>query len=307
VAILTEQQLLGNKIGRWAIRNLARTVDRLARVLPLSWLRAIATGLAYLIYLLYPSRQRLARENIRKVFGDQFSTAQRRSIALRSTINICQTMIELFKMRYMTPEQVNALVSLEGAEHLRQALSENRGAVVITAHFGNWELAGARFAAEGFPVTVLARDSDEPVAALLINRARQHHNIEVLQREDIRQMIRTLRDNRGLGILPDQHAAAGGIELDFLGRPASTAIGPAVLARHTRCAIVPFFARRLPNGTFHSQVLPPLPLPQTDDRDQFIKQLTQQINDAMSEQIRRYPEQWLWLHDRWKVDPGNSA
>jgi len=305
VSILTEQQSVGNRIGRWAIRNLVRTTDGLARVLPLSWLRAIATGLAYLIYVLYPSRQRLARENVRKAFGNQFSAAQRRSIALRSTINICKTMIELFKMRYMTPEQVKALVFLEGSEHLRQALSENRGAVVVTAHFGNWELAGARFAAEGFPVTVLARDSDEPVTALLINRARQHHNMAVLQREDIRELIRALHGNRSLGILPDQHAAAGGIELDFLGRPASTATGPAVLSRHAGCAIVPFFARRLPNGTFHSQVLPPLPLPQTDDRDQFIRQLTQQINDIISEQIRRYPEQWLWLHDRWKVDPSN--
>ncbi len=304
---MTERQPVGNRIGYWTIRNLARTVDGLARILPLSWLRAVATGLAYLIYLLYPSRQRLARENIRKVFGDQFSAAQRRSIALRSTINIGKTMIELFKMRYMTPEQLKALVSLEGAEHLHQVLAENRGAVVITAHFGNWELGGARFAAEGFPVTVLARDSDEPVCARLINQARQHHNIEVLQREDIREMIRALRNNRGLGILPDQHAAAGGIELDFLGRPASTATGPAVLARHTGCAVVPFFTRRLPNGTFHSQVLPPLPLPQTDDREQFVRQLMQQINDIISEQIRRYPEQWLWLHDRWKTDRPDRA
>ena len=302
MSTVTERQPVGKRIGYWIVRNLVRTADGLARILPLSWLRAMATGLAYLIYLLYPSRQRLARQNIHKAFGDQFSAAQRRSIALHSTINICKTMIELFKMRYMTPEQVKALVSLEGTDHLHQVLAEGEGAVVVTAHFGNWELGGARFAAEGLPVTVLARDANEPVSARLINQARQHHNIEVLRREDIRDMIRTLRDSRGLGILPDQHAAEGGIELDFLGRPASTATGPAVLARHTGCAIVPFFARRLPNGTFHTQVLPPLPLPQTDDRDQFIGQLTQQINDAIGEQIRRYPEQWLWLHNRWKTD-----
>ncbi len=304
---MTERRAVGKRIGYWMLRNVARTVDGLARILPLSWLRAIATGLAYLIYLLCPSRQRLARENIRKVFGDQFSAAQQRSIVLQSTINICKTMIELFKMRYMTPEQVKALVSLEGAEHLQQVLAEDRGAVVFTAHFGNWELGGARFAAEGLPVTVLARDSNEPVCARLINQARQHHNIEVVRRQDIRDMIRVLRDNRGLGILPDQHAAEGGIEVNFLGRPASTAIGPAVLSRHTGCALVPFFTRRLTNGTFHIQVLPPLPLPQTDDHDQFARQLMQQVNDVIGEQIRRYPEQWLWLHDRWKVDPGNSA
>ncbi len=299
---MTERRPLVKRIGYWLLRTVARTVDGLARILPLSWLRAIATGLAYLIYLLCPSRQRLARENVRKVFGDQFSAAQRRRIVLQSTINICKTMIELFKMRYMTPEQVKALVSLEGAEHLHQAFAEGQGAVVFTAHFGNWELGGARFAAEGFPVTVLARDATEPVCARLINQARQHHNIEVLGREDVRAMIRILRDNRGLGILPDQHAAGRGLELEFLGRPAATAAGPAVLALHTGCALVPFFTRRLPDGSFDSQILPPLPRPQTDDRDQFIRQLTQQINNTMSEQIRRYPEQWLWLHNRWKTD-----
>ncbi len=299
---MTKRPTMGKRIGYWMLRNTARTIDGLARILPLRWLQAIATGLAYLIYLLWPSRQRLARENIRKVFGEQLSAAQCRRIALQSTINICKTMIELFKMRYMTPEQVKALVALEGAEYLHQALAEGHGAVVLTAHFGNWELGGARFTAEGFPVTVIARDSNEPVCARLINQARQHHNIKVLRREDIREMIHALRNNRGLGILPDQHAAEGGIELDFMGRPAFTATGPAALARRTGCPIIPFFVRRLPSDTFHSQVFPPLPLPQTDDREQFTRQLTQQINDIISEQIRRYPEQWLWLHDRWKMD-----
>lgn len=299
---MADRRPLSKRIGYWLIRNLTRAMDGLARILPLSWLRAVGTAAAYLIYLLFPSRQRLARENLRKAFGDRFSPAQRRTIARQATINICHTMVELLKMRYMSPAQIRALVSLQDEHYLHQVLGEGKGAVVITAHFGNWELGGARFAAEGFAVTVLARDPNEHFTAELINQARQHHNIEVIGRDDLRSMIRTLRDNRGLGILPDQHAAEGGIVVHFLGRSASTATGPAILALRTGSPIVPFFTQRRPDGSLQTRVLPPVDLPETDNRDEFVRQVTQRINDVIGHQISQQPQQWLWLHDRWKAD-----
>lgn len=298
-----EQRLLGKRIGYFMIRALSVTIDKLARVLPLSWLRGIATCIGYLIYLFIPSRQRLARNNIRQAFGERFTPAQRRRIALQATINICKTMIELFKMRYMSSAEIKSLVSPEGVEHIRAAFQQGRGVIVITAHFGNWEIGGARFAADGFPVVVLARDANEGVTANLINQARTCHDITILGRDDLRAMLRVLRSNKGIGILPDQHAAEGGIIADFLGRPASTAPGPAVLALRTDCPVIPFFTRRKPDGTFHSQVLPPIEISKTGDRQQDIKALTEKINQVIGQQISTYPEQWLWLHNRWKVNP----
>ena len=292
---------VGKRIGYLAVRAITVVANGLARVLPLSWLRAIATGFGYLLCLLIPSRQRMAAENIRKAFGDRFTTTECRQIARRATINIAKTMLELLKMQYLRPEQVEKLVSLEGLEHLQAPHQRGQGVILLTAHFGNWELGGARITAERYPMVVIARDASEHFSASVINRARTRHNMTVIGREDLRAMIRALRSNNILAILPDQHAARGGIVVDFLGRPAATAPGPAVLALRTGCAIVPFFAYRQPNGTLHTRLFPPLEFTATANPDKDIRALTQKINQTIGAQIAEHPEQWLWLHNRWKA------
>jgi KDO2-lipid IV(A) lauroyltransferase len=124
----------------------------------------------------------------------------------------------------------------------------------------------------------------------------------VLSQEDLRGMLRALQANRVLGILPDQHAAFGGIIVDFLGRPAATAVGPAVLAFRTGCAVVPGFCYRRPDGTYLARFFPPLELVRTGDREHDVRENTILFNEVIGEQIREHPEQWLWLHRRWKVD-----
>ncbi len=284
------------------LRMLTATVDAMARVLPLSWLRGVATIIAHLICLFIPSRQRMAAENIGKAFGNRFTAAERRRMARQVTINICRTMVELLKMQYMGPEDIKKLVSLEGLEHLRTAQQHGKGIIVVSAHFGGWEPGGARITAEGFPMVVIARDANEKHSASLINRARRRHNMTAIDRDDLRAMLRVLRSNQTLGILPDQHAANGGIIMDFLGRPASTAPGPAVLALRTGCAIVPFFTYRQPDGSLHTRILPALEVTRTGNHDQDVRRLTERINQIIADQITEHPEQWLWLHDRWKAD-----
>ena len=273
----------------------------LVYLLPLGWLRRLATAIAYLICVCVPSRLRLAQENLRKAFGDRFSPAERRRIARQAAVNISKTMIELLKMRHLTPQQVGELVSVRGAEHLRAALDRGKGVILLTAHFGNWEIGGARLVADGFPLVAIARDANEELAARLINQARERHGELVLSREDLRETLRALRNNQCLAILPDQHAARGGIVVEFLGRPAATATGVATLAVRTGCAVVPLFGPRRPDDTIDGYVLPPVELIETGDRDKDIRANTQLFNDIIGEQISKRPEQWLWLHDRWKV------
>ena len=298
----SRQRPLGKRIRYFMVRMFTTSVDALARVLPLGWLRRLAILEAHLLRLLVPSRQRLACENIRKAFGDRFTAAERRRIALQSTINICQTMGELLKMRYISPEEVKRLVSLHGAEHIRAAQQRGKGVMMLSAHLGNWELGGARITAEGYPMVVVARDATEVVTAGLINQARTRQNMTVIGREDLRAMLQALRSNKALGILPDQYAARGGILVDFLGRTTLTATGPAVLALRTGCAIVPFFTTRRPDGSLETQVFPALEVTTTGERNEDVRVLTEKINRIIAEQITAHPEQWLWLHDRWKVD-----
>ena len=292
---------LKRRIAYLLLRAFTLIIAGLVWLLPLSWLRRLATGIAYMVCVLVPSRLGLAEENLRQVFRDRFDVGQRRHIARQATVNICKTMIELLKMRYLSPQQIAEVVSLRGEEHLWTALESGKGLILLTAHFGNWEIGGARLVAAGFPVVVIARDASETFAASLMNEARERQGMEVLRRGDLREILRALRNNKCLAILPDQHAARGGIVVDFLGRPAATAVGTATLALRTDCAVLPLFGPRRADDTIDGYILPPVELIRTDDRERDIEANTQLFNDIIGEQIRKYPEQWLWLHNRWKV------
>ena len=291
-------------------RSLERGVTRavsgasamLVRVLPLSALRRLADGTAWLIRKLAPSRQRVAMDSMRRVFGAHYSEREYCALAAEVTRGICRTMVELLKSPYLSPEQRGWLVQASGLEHMREALAQGRGVILLTAHFGNWELMGPLLTSQGWPVSVVARDSGEAFTASLINRAREAHGLEVLEREDPRGMLRALRAGRILAILPDQHAAGGGIVVDFLGRPASTAVGVATLAARTGALVVPGFCSRRPDGTFDAVFYPALELVNTGDREADVRANTILANRAIEEQILADPAQWLWLHRRWKVD-----
>ena len=289
-------------LERALTRSASALFSCLARGLSLRALRRVADAAAWLIRMLVPSRQHVALDNMRRVFGDRYTDRQYRALAAEVTRGICRTMVELLKSPYLTPEQLRALVRLHGLEHLHEALAQGHGVLLLTAHFGNWELMGAMAAREGLPLAVIARDSQEASTASLINRSRESHGIEVLEREDTRAMLRALRNNRILGILPDQHAAGGSVIVDFLGRPAATAVGVATLAARTGARVVPGFCLRRPDGSFDVIVQPPLELAQTGDREADLRANTALMNQVIGEQILAHPEQWLWLHRRWKVD-----
>lgn len=274
----------------------------LVRLLPLGALRRLADGVAWLIGVLAPSRRRLAIDNMWRVFGDRYTDRQYRALVAEVIRGICRTMVELLKCPYLSAEQIRALVRPQGLEHLEAALAAGRGVILVTAHFGNWELMGAMLGAYGLPVTVIARDSQERLTASLINRARESHGTVVLERDDARSMLRALRANRILGILPDQHAADNSIIVDFLGRPAATAVGVATLAARTGAPVVPGFCVRRPDGGFDAIFYPPLDLVHSGDREADVRANTILVNQVIAAQIRAHPEQWLWLHRRWKVD-----
>lgn len=295
-----------SKLRRWVERLFTKVVTAafsgLVWLLPLSALHRIAEGVAWLIRLLAPSRQRVAVDNMQRALGDRCSEKEYRAIAAQVTRNICRTMVELLKLPHLSSAQVKSLMPLEGGEYMRAGLDRGRGVIILTAHYGNWELMGARLVAEGFPVTVIARDAPDPFTASVINRSRRSRGMEVLDRESLRAMLQVLHSNGCLGILPDQHAAGGGIIIDFLGRPAATAVGVATLALRTGCAVVPVFSCRHPDGSLTARAFPALKLVNTGDREADVRANTILCNEVIGQQIREHPEQWLWLHRRWKVD-----
>ena len=279
----------------------------IARVLPLSVLRRIADVVGGIAYLLLGERRRMMLEHLAIAFGDDLSPRERRRIAIASLRNLARTSLEFLKLPALSPECIRQLVPLVGMDTLREQLAGNRGAIVITAHSGNWEYLAARLAAEGLPVNVLAREHDDAATAALINRIRRTAGVNVISKWDLRAALRCLRRGEILGILPDQNVAEGGILADFLGRPATTFTTPANFALRTNLPLIPAFGLRLPDGSLRAVVEEPLPLAQTGDREADILTNTRIMNDALSAAIRQHPEQWLWIHRRWKAAPSSPG
>jgi KDO2-lipid IV(A) lauroyltransferase len=254
----------------------------------------------WLVYAAARKKRAVAEANLAACFGDRLPPAARRRIVYRCCQNVSTSMLELFKLARMKPQQIMGLVEVEGEEFLRAAAEQGKGVIVATAHYGNWELLGAVIRLLGYPLAVVAADARDPKTAALINQARRALGMQVLARDQLQAMLKALRRGEVLGLLPDQHYAVGGELLTFLGRPAYTALGPAVLALRSGAPLLVAFARRKSDGRFRVVFHPPLSVPDLLDRAEAARQLMQKVNDALSEEIRRHPEQWLWLHRRWR-------
>lgn len=290
-------------IERLLARCLAVPAFALARVLSIRSARRLGNILGTLLFLCTPRRQRLADANLQAVFGDRFSAAERRRIRLAVSRNLCKLFLELFKLPTLSREDIRRLVPVRGVERMEEISARGKGAILLTAHFGNWELLGARAAAEGLDVAVVARDASDVRVASLVNRCRESAGMSVLGRDDLRGMLRHLRANGFLGILPDQHAKSGSMQLTFLGRPAWVPRGPATLALRTGCALVVAFCTRQDNDDLVAEVVGEVDLDVPEDREAAVSTIMCRINRLIEEEIWRRPEQWLWLHNRWKDIP----
>jgi KDO2-lipid IV(A) lauroyltransferase len=208
--------------------------------------------------------------------------------------------LEFFYLLNLPSKELDEWVVVEGKEHLDAALEKGCGAIIVTAHLGNWELFARKLVLLDYPLSVIARDSDDLMMTGVANSIRQNAGYKVFGRDSsVLPALRCLRKNEVLGILPDQNTLSG-IFVDFFGRPAATATGPAVLSLRSGAPIICGFARRVEGGRFKILMYPPLDVPASGDEEADVYVLTAALTKIIEDEIRKDPAQWLWLHDRWK-------
>jgi len=196
--------------------------------------------------------------------------------------------------------EVSRRVALTGWEEVERARAAGRPILILTGHCGNWELLAAALNTRGLGMAVVARELDDPglQEALLGLRARFGTRTIVRGTPGAaRELLRTLRSGGALGMLIDQDTRVEGVWVDFFGRPAWTPSGAADIARRFAAAVLPTFVERLADGSHRAAIGAPLELP--DDP----VAATQRMSDAIEAQIRRVPEQWVWMHRRWRRQP----
>ena len=276
----------------------------LARVLPFGLTRAVGQAAGWLAYVVLPGQRRLISDHLAYAFGSQFPVAERRRIARGIFQTLGLNAAEWLVFGRMSKEQIRALVEAEGLEHLRDALRQGNGGIMVTAHFGNWELLPIYLLAAGFQGGVLARRLRYPEYESILIAMRGAHGVPTYARGAIKEVAKVLRANQLIGLLPDQDIdSLDGVFVNFFGHPAYTPVGPAALSIMTGAPIIPCFIVR-EGRRFRITVEPPLRAVQGMDRTAAMAALTQAWSDAVEAQIRKRPDHWMWMHRRWKTQPG---
>ncbi len=287
-----------NRLGQTTFEAFARYTYRLSPETMMKRSRALA-----LFYYCFGKRRiKAARKNLFLAFGDAYSEKERNGIIKETLTNF---VYEFFMFFWLDKKGLAAIdVDVEGEENMRGACARGKGVIFLTAHLGNWEILGRKIADMGVGLSVVARNSDRADTTELTNRIRNSGGYKVYDKNaSLSGIIHLLRNGEGLGILPDQHDYKG-IDSRFFGLPAKTSVGTAAFSLQTGASIVPCFCVR--NGLLKYTVsfYPPIEFDPSGDREKDRAALTQLVNDAIEQEIRRHPSSWLWIHDRWKEYTG---
>ena len=227
-----------------------------------------------------------------------------RRLVRRSFQNMGKNLMEFMQLPRMSPETLHQLVTFEGREHIDKVLAQGRGAIILTAHFGNWELLGACILAHGYTIRGITRQLRSRRLDAIVSSYREKVGWQGIDRDrSVREVLRCLNRNELIAILADVDTRTRGIFVDFFGRPAYTPYSPVALALKTGAAILPTFIVRQPDDSHRAIVEAPLILQQGGERDQDLLVNTQRFTKVIESYIRRYPEQWIWMHERWKTQP----
>jgi KDO2-lipid IV(A) lauroyltransferase len=238
------------------------------------------------------------------------SQYDREAILRGSFENLGRLLGEFSHFPSATPESLSRIVECQGIENLEAARADRRGVIIVTGHLGAWEMISFALSAFGYPFSFLVRRIDNPKVELLVEKTRTRFGNRVIdKRSAARPMMQVLKAGDTVGLLADlntqQHE---GIFVDFFGIPASTTVGLAKIALRTQAAILPIFSpwdeeRR----RFLIRIEPPLAVQRTGNEDEDIRQLTSQITSLIESYVRRFPDQWLWIHKRWNTRPAGEA
>jgi KDO2-lipid IV(A) lauroyltransferase len=290
------QTRLGNAVLLWMGRRYASIPER--------WGHRIGAGLGTFMRLASPRHRRIVMTNLRLAFGREKSERELAQIAAACYRHLGKCLMEFVRLPAMSAEHIRRLTSYLGRGHLDQALARGTGVIMVTAHLGNWEMVGARLAVDGYPLHVIARAQRDDRLTEYIRRTREVAGMRVLHREEaVRGSLRALRSGGIVGILLDQNAGDDGVFVDFFGHLASTAPGAAAFALRTGAVVVPAFGWRNADDTHTISVEEPLPLIQTGDLKADIAANTARYTKVIEQHIRAHPDQWFWLHKRWKSRP----
>lgn len=285
---------------------LGKMFGRLFVLLPKSIQDALVKVLGLLAWLGVSSRRKQAMiKDVEQALGVPRREAER--IAKASVTRLSRMLPTMFLLPRLTGEEVRKRVRFHGLEHFDRALSLQKGVVLASAHFGDWELLGCGLAAMGYPIVAVIRPQKNEEMDRLVQEYRSSiPGGIILEKTDVRGIVRQLKNNRAPFILMDQDALDAGVFVRFFGRKASTPPGAAVLARLAGAPIVTAFISEGDDGIHDLYFGEPLFIDPSGDKEEQTVTMMQRLTAELEKHVRRSPEEWFWLQERWRTRPKDS-
>ncbi len=279
----------------------------LARRLPLNAALWLGDRVGDFVFSVLRTRQQVVLQNLHASFPEWPHSLIVRT-ARQNYRQFGRLAVEYLRLPGLPPEQIENYVEIVNRAMLDTTLAEGRGAVFVSAHFGNWEYMGAALAMAGLPMWYLYQEQANPLVSALITRHRKHMHMRTIPRGvAVRRVLRALRAGECVAFLADQDAGREGIFLDFLGRPASFARGPAVFALKTGAPVI-FAAAVRSHGGRHRAFFERLDVTMEGGvTEENIRKIVTAYARRMETFIRRHPDHWFWMHRRWKTQPLDHA
>lgn len=279
------------------------------RILPQSWLYSFASGVASLGYRFAGKQRKTALESLKIAFGMDKSDSQIQEIAKDCFQYMSKSAIELMFLMDK-PDLLKKRVSFERKENLDAALAGGNGAILVSAHFGNFPLLLARLSQEGYVASGIMRPMRDERVEKLFQKKRDRFGVKTIYSVPrsvcVDSTIRALRSNGVVFIPIDQNFGTAGVFVDFFGKKAATATGPVIFAQRTKAAIIPCFIVRQKDDSHVIHFEPAVGLEEGVTSEEMITRTIQKLTTIIERYIRTYPAEWGWIHRRWKSKPSEN-
>jgi len=270
--------------------------------LPLGVAYWLGARLGDVLYLVLARRRRIVFENLAIAFGTDKTAEERHQIARATFRNLGQHVVDFSHVRQLTVQRFTTMCHIEGLERVETLLQRGMGLLILSGHFGSWELAPAVSLCLTTPLHVIVRSLENPALQRLAEAYRQrcgYHTIP--RRAALAECLKVLRRGEIVAVLMDQSSLRHeSIQVEFFGTNAYTSRGPALLALRTGCPVVSGFLIRTGQGRHRLVFSQEIPVHRTGNLQQDIVENTRTFTYVIESYVRRYPDHWFWLHRRWK-------
>jgi len=265
----------------------------------------IGEKMGRLLFFVDRKHRRITLNNLRRAFRNEKDEKEILGIAKACYINLGRSFAEFSRLLRENSEYINGYIEIEGFENYIKAKEKGRGVIYLTGHCGNWELMALFQAVKGYPLSIVARPIDNPYLNKKVVEIRTRYGNSIIEKKRaMRGILRCLKEEGTVGVLLDQNVTRKeGVFVDFFGEPACTNKGLALIAQKTGTPVLPAFIHYLGGGRHKIVVGEEIGLDNGGDPERDIISNTQRFTRIIEDHIRKYPEEWLWLHRRWKTRP----